>query len=291
MKFNSGHKFKITKSKSFSNFKRRELSQTEKSLLDKYNNEKKPKKNLKLNFYNKKIKEIKESNKDNMKMKSLKIYDNYYDSIIINNKNKEYYKNLYNDENIDISNKQQINNINNNNEQKQKSNFQKSILLKTKNILELNSKNYSYNNIFDANKNNNITNLQTINDNKKMDDVLYNRNKDNKLYISNTMNNKSINPYMIKPLKYNNISKIYRKKLAQKRIKNKIVYKAVKTLKEKRNENNSEIKKYDNFNTTSVYKNLKLEKFENTNYKNTWLRYSSIMTDLINKNKKKFVLK
>ena len=63
MKFNSGHKFKIPKSKSFSNFQRRELSQIEKSLLDKYNKEKKPKNNIKLNFNNKKIKDIKDSNK------------------------------------------------------------------------------------------------------------------------------------------------------------------------------------------------------------------------------------
>ena len=289
MKFNSGYGLKIMKSKSFSNFKRRELSQTEKSLLDKYNNNKNPKNNLKLNFYHKKIKDIKNSNKDNFKIKNLKLYDNYYDSIIIHKNNKEYYKNLYNDENINIINNQLNNKQINNNEQY--SNFQKSIILKTKNILELNSNNYSYNNIFDANKNSIIPNLLTINDNKKREEVLYDRNRVNKIYINNTVNNKSINPYMIKSLKYNNISKVYQKKIAQRKIKNKIVYQAVKTLKEKRNENKSELKKFCNFNTSNIYKNLKIENYENINKKNTWLKYSSIMTDLINKNKKKFFLK
>ena len=98
MKFNSGPKPKFSKSKSFSNFQRRELSQTEKSLLDKYNNEKKKKNSIKINFYCKKIKDVINLNKDglNLKTKNLKIYDNYYDSIIIHKKNKEYYNNLYN---------------------------------------------------------------------------------------------------------------------------------------------------------------------------------------------------
>ena len=292
MKFNSGPKPKFSKSKSFSNFQRRELSQTEKSLLDKYNNEKKKKNSIKINFYCKKIKDVINPNKDglNLRTKNLKIYDNYYDSIIIHKKNKEYYNNLYNDENIDtinITNKQ----INNNDAHSQ-INFPKNILSKTKNILELNSKNYSYNNIFDSNKSNNIPKLLTINDNKKMNDLLYERNKFSKLNPNNTLNNKSINSTMIKSLKnnYYNYSSVYQKKIAKKKIKNKIVYKAVKTLKEKRNDNKTELKSYNNFNSSNIYKNLRLDNSE-SNYKNTWLKYSSIMTDLINKNKKKFFLK
>ena len=292
MKFNSGPKPKFSKSKSFSNFQRRELSQTEKSLLDKYNNEKKKKNSIKINFYCKKIKDVINPNKDglNLRTKNLKIYDNYYDSIIIHKKNKEYYNNLYNDENIDtinITNKQ----INNNDAHSQ-INFPKNILSKTKNILELNSKNYSYNNIFDSNKSNNIPKLLTINDNKKMNDLLYERNKFSKLNPNNTLNNKSINSTMIKSLKnnYYSYSRVYQKKIAKKKIKNKIVYKAVKTLKEKRNDNKTELKSYNNFNSSNIYKNLRLDNSE-SNYKNTWLKYSSIMTDLINKNKKKFFLK
>ena len=292
MKLNSGPKPKFSKSKSFSNFQRRELSQTEKSLLDKYNNEKKKKNSIKINFYCKKIKDVINPNKDglNLRTKNLKIYDNYYDSIIIHKKNKEYYNNLYNDENIDtinITNKQ----INNNDAHSQ-INFPKNILSKTKNILELNSKNYSYNNIFDSNKSNNIPKLLTINDNKKMNDLLYERNKFSKLNPNNTLNNKSINSTMIKSLKnnYYNYSRIYQKKIAKKKIKNKIVYKAVKALKEKRNDNKTELKSYNNFNSSNIYKNLRLDNSE-SNYKNTWLKYSSIMTDLINKNKKKFFLK
>ena len=292
MKFNSGPKPKFSKSKSFSNFQRRELSQTEKSLLDKYNNEKKKKNSIKINFYCKKIKDVINPNKDglNLRTKNLKIYDNYYDSIIIHKKNKEYYNNLYNDENIDtinITNKQ----INNNDAHSQ-INFPKNILSKTKNILELNSKNYSYNNIFDSNKSNNIPKLLTINDNKKMNDLLYERNKFSKLNPNNTVNNKSINSTMIKSLKnnYYNYSRVYQKKIAKKKIKNKIVYKAVKTLKEKRNDNKTELKNYNIFNSSNIYKNLRLDNSE-SNYKNTWLKYSSIMTDLINKNKKKFFLK
>jgi hypothetical protein len=292
MKFNSGPKPKFSKSKSFSNFQRRELSQTEKSLLDKYNNEKKKKNSIKINFYCKKIKDVINPNKDglNLRTKNLKIYDNYYYSIIIHKKNKEYYNNLYNDENIDtinITNKQ----INNNDAHSQ-INFPKNILSKTKNILELNSKNYSYNNIFDSNKSNNIPKLLTINDNKKMNDLLYERNKFSKLNPNNTLNNKSINSTMIKSLKnnYYNYSRVYQKKIAKKKIKNKIVYKAVKALKEKRNDNKTELKNYNIFNSSNIYKNLRLDNSE-SNYKNTWLKYSSKMTDLINKNKKKFFLK
>ena len=292
MKFNSGPKPKFSKSKSFSNFQRRELSQTEKSLLDKYNNEKKKKNSIKINFYCKKIKDVINPNKDglNLRTKNLKIYDNYYDSIIIHKKNKEYYNNLYNDENIDTINI--TNNQINNNDAHSQINFPKNILSKTKNILELNSKNYSYNNIFDSNKSNNIPKLLTINDNKKMNDLLYERNKFSKLNPNNTLNNKSINSTMIKSLKnnYYNYSRVYQKKIAKKKIKNKIVYKAVKTLKEKRNDNKTELKSYNNFNSSNIYKNLRLDNSE-SNYKNTWLKYSSIMTDLINKNKKKFFLK
>ena len=138
-------KKKFTKSKSFCNFKRRELSQTEKSLLDKYKNDKKHKSNLKLKF-------------NDEKLKSLNIKDNYYNSIIINKKGKEYYKNLYNNENIDLNNTQ----INNN----KISNYPKNILSKTKKILETNSNNFSYNNIYDKNRNNDIPNLLYDIDNK-----------------------------------------------------------------------------------------------------------------------------
>ena len=125
-----------------------------------------------------------------------------------------------------------------------------------------------------------------------MNDLLYERNKFSKLNPNNTLNNKSINSTMIKSLKnnYYNYSRVYQKKIAKKKIKNKIVYKAVKTLKEKRNDNKTELKSYNNFNSSNIYKNLRLDNSE-SNYKNTWLKYSSIMTDLINKNKKKFFLK
>ena len=186
-------KKKFTKSKSFSNFKRRELSKTEKSLLDKYKNDKRYKSNLKLNFNNEKI-------------KNLNIKDNYYNSIIINKKGKEYYKNLYNNENIDL------NNIKTN--KNEKSNYPKNILSKTKKILEMDSKNFSYNNIFDVSRNNNIPNLLQETDNK-----IYENNSKmdiKSLYIMNTFSN---NKY--------NLKKIYQKKITTKKIKNKIVFDAV----------------------------------------------------------------
>jgi len=244
-------KKKFTKSKSFCNFKRRELSQTEKSLLDKYKNDKKHKSNLKLKF-------------NDEKLKSLNIKDNYYNSIIINKKGKEYYKNLYNNENIDLNNTQ----INNN----KISNYPKNILSKTKKILETNSNNFSYNNIYDKNRNNDIPNLLYDIDNKNYE----NNSKLNikSLCAINTFNN---NKY--------NFKKIYQKKTAAKKIKNKIVFDAVNVLRKKRNENKPIINEYNNFKYNNTYNKLKLERNVNNN---SWLQYSSIMTDLINKNKKKF---
>lgn len=244
-------KKKFTKSKSFCNFKRRELSQTEKSLLDKYKNDKKHKSNLKLNLNDEKI-------------KKLNIKDNYYNSIIMNKKGKEYYKNLYDNENIDVNNTQ----INNN----KKSIYPKNILSKTKKILEINSNNFSYNNIFDKNRNNDISNLLHDTDNKKYEN---NSKLDNKsLYNINNLNN---NKY--------NFKKIYQKKIATKKIKNRIVFDAVNVLRKKRNENKPTLNEYNNFNYNNTYNKLKLERNVNNN---SWLQYSSIMTDLINKNKKKF---
>ena len=243
-------KKKFTKSKSFCNFKRRELSQTEKSLLDKYKNDKKHKSNLKLKFNDEKI-------------KNLYIKDNYYNSIIINKKGKEYYKNLYNNENIDLNNTQ----INNN----KISNYPKNILSKTKKILETNSNNFSYNNIYDKNRNNDIPNLLYDIDNKNYE----NNSKLNikSLCAINTFNN---NKY--------NFKKIYQKKISAKKIKNKIVFDAVNVLRKKRNENKPTINEYNNFKYNNTYNKLKLERNVNNN---SWLQYSSIMTDLINKNKKK----
>ena len=243
-------KKKFTKSKSFCNFKRRELSQTEKSLLDKYKNDKKHKSNLKLKFNDEKI-------------KNLYIKDNYYNSIIINKKGKEYYKNLYNNENIDLNNTQ----INNN----KISNYPKNILSKTKKILETNSNNFSYNNIYDKNRNNDIPNLLYDIDNKNYE----NNSKLNikSLCAINTFNN---NKY--------NFKKIYQKKISAKKIKNKIVFDAVNVLRKKRNENKPIINEYNNFKYNNTYNKLKLERNVNNN---SWLQYSSIMTDLINKNKKK----
>ena len=243
-------KKKFTKSKSFCNFKRRELSQTEKSLLDKYKNDKKHKSNLKLKFNDEKI-------------KNLYIKDNYYNSIIINKKGKEYYKNLYNNENIYLNNTQ----INNN----KISNYPKNILSKTKKILETNSNNFSCD-IFDKNRNNDIPNLLYDIDNKKYE----NNSKLNikSLCAINTLNN---NKY--------NFKKIYQKKIAAKKIKNRIVFDAVNVLRKKRNENKPIINEYNNFKYNNTYNKLKLERNVNNN---SWLQYSSIMTDLINKNKKKF---
>ena len=247
-------KKKFTKSKSFSNFKRRELSKTEKSLLDKYKNDKRYKSNLKLNFNNEKI-------------KNLNIKDNYYNSILLNKKGKEYYKNLYNNENIDL------NNIKTN--KNEKSNYPKNILSKTKKILEMDSKNFSYNNIFDVSRNNNIPNLLQETDNK-----IYENNSKmdiKSLYIMNTFSN---NKY--------NLKKIYQKKITTKKIKNKIVFDAVNVLRKKSNENKPTMNKYDNFKFNNISKKLKLKRNDNNN---SWLQYSSIMTDLINKNKNNIFFK
>ena len=277
---------KFKKSKSYSNFKRRELSQTEKSLLDKYNkinnkdinnNEKKSKINLKLDFINNKkiikdINNIRNTNQDFLKIKHIdinnindNINNNYFNSIIINKKSREYYQNLYNNENIDI------NNINLN---------PKNILSKTKKILGLSVKNYSYNNIF----NNTNTNYEK---NLNLNSDIYNSNNTfDKLYTNNSINNHKINNYFTKSTKNYNFSSFYQKKIVPKKIKNKIVYRAVNILKKKRNNNKSETKNFNNFNFSYGNKALKLDKNENIN-KSTWIQYSSIMTDLINKNKNK----
>jgi len=277
---------KFKKSKSYSNFKRRELSQTEKSLLDKYNkinnkdinnNEKKSKINLKLDFINNKkiikvINNIRNTNQDFLKIKHIdinnindNINNNYFNSIIINKKSKEYYQNLYNNENIDI------NNINLN---------PKNILSKTKKILGLSVKNYSYNNIF----NNTNTNYEK---NLNLNSDIYNSNNTfDILYTNNSINNHKINNYFTKSTKNYNFSSFYQKKIVPKKIKNKIVYRAVNILKKKRNNNKSETKNFNNFNFSYGNKALKLDKNENKN-KSTWIQYSSIMTDLINKNKNK----
>lgn len=277
---------KFKKSKSYSNFKRRELSQTEKSLLYKYNkinnkdinnNEKKSKINLKLDFINNKkiikdINNIRNTNQDFLKIKHIdinnindNINNNYFNSIIINKKSREYYQNLYNNENIDI------NNINLN---------PKNILSKTKKILGLSVKNYSYNNIF----NNTNTNYEK---NLNLNSDIYNSNNTfDKLYTNNSINNHKINNYFTKSTKNYNFSSFYQKKIVPKKIKNKIVYRAVNILKKKRNNNKSETKNFNNFNFSYGNKALKLDKNENIN-KSTWIQYSSIMTDLINKNKNK----
>ena len=277
---------KFKKSKSYSNFKRRELSQTEKSLLDKYNkinnkdinnNEKKSKINLKLDFINNKkiikdINNIRNTNQDFLKIKHIdinniddNINNNYFNSIIINKKSREYYQNLYNNENIDI------NNINLN---------PKNILSKTKKILGLSVKNYSYNNIFNNTKTNYEKNLNLNSD-------IYNSNNTfDILYTNNSINNHKINNYFTKSTKNYNFSSFYQKKIVPKKIKNKIVYRAVNILKKKRNNNKSETKNFNNFNFSYGNKALKLDKNENKN-KSTWIQYSSIMTDLINKNKNK----
>ena len=277
---------KFKKSKSYSNFKRRELSKTEKSLLDKYNkinnkdinnNEKKSKINLKLDFINNKkiikdINNIRNTNQDFLKIKHIdinniddNINNNYFNSIIINKKSREYYQNLYNKENIDI------NNINLN---------PKNILSKTKKILGLSVKNYSYNNIF----NNTNTNYEK---NLNLNSDIYNSNNTfDILYTNNSINNHKINNYFTKSTKNYNFSSFYQKKIVPKKIKNKIVYRAVNILKKKRNNNKSETKNFNNFNFSYGNKALKLDKNENKN-KSTWIQYSSIMTDLINKNKNK----
>ena len=109
------------KSKSFSNFKIRELTLSEKLLISKYNYDKDPESkltinfprkfpNLKLNLNYKKISNFRIDNKDNLNTKNLTINDNYYNSILDNKKNKEYFQKLYNNENINLSNTNIINN-------------------------------------------------------------------------------------------------------------------------------------------------------------------------------------
>ena len=87
------------KSKSFSNFKIRELTLSEKLLINKYNYDKDPESkliinfprkcpNLKLNLNYKKIPNFRIDKKDNLNIKNLTINDNYYNSILDNKKNK-----------------------------------------------------------------------------------------------------------------------------------------------------------------------------------------------------------
>ena len=159
------------RSKSFSNFKIRKLTLSERNLLSKYkvddirqktqiiikNREKRL--NLKLNFNPKKIKKITIENKANLIINNLEknntgFNDNYFNSLMNNKRNKEYFNNLYNNENsntclnLNINNQTNINNIANNSE----------YLNRTKNILfrDIIQKNKSYKNIFNIKKLKNI---------------------------------------------------------------------------------------------------------------------------------------
>jgi len=259
------------KSKSFSNFKIRELTLSEKLLISKYNYDKDPESkltinfppkisNLKLNLNYKKIPNFRIDNKDNLNIKNL-TNDNYYNSILDNKKNKEYFQKLYNNENINLSNTNIINNTD-------YLNIQKNIKPKNKNFFKINTRNISCKNIFKV-KNINIPN----NPNMKL--KLYNDIIKNRLY-ANTLSNHNINPNKIK----NN----------PKEIKNKIICKAVNIIRKKRsiNNKNKENKKNKNnyFNYSNIYETLELEKIENRNRKPLF-KYSSIMTELIDKNKTK----
>ena len=155
------------RSKSFSNFKIRKLTLSERNLLSKYkvddirqktqiiikNREKRL--NLKLNFNPKKIKKITIENKANLIINNLEknntgFNDNYFNSLMNNKRNKEYFNNLYNNENsntclnLNINNQTKINDIANNSE----------YLNRTKNILfkDIIQKNKSYKNIFNIKK-------------------------------------------------------------------------------------------------------------------------------------------
>ena len=260
------------KSKSFSNFKIRKLTLSEKLLLRKYNYDKDPESkltinfakkfpNLKLNLNYKKIPNFRIDKKDNLNIKNLTINDNYYNSILDNKKNKEYFQKLYNNENINLSNTNIINNTD-------YLNIPKNIKPKSKDPFKINTRKISCKNIFKV-KNINIpsnpnTNLKLYNDIIK-----------NRLY-ANTLSNNNINPKMIKH--------------KPKEIKNKIIFNAVNIIRKKRsiNNKNKENKKNTNnyFNFSNIYETLELEKIENRNRKPLF-KYSSIMTELIDKNKTK----
>ena len=280
------------KSKSFSNFKIRELTLSEKILLSKYNDSIKPKNkasinftekcsNLKLNINYKKIDNIRKDNKDFLNTKNLTINDNYYNLIMDNKKNKEYFHNLYNDENINLSNTNIINNTD-------YLNLQKNIFPKCKNYFEINKKNESCKNIF---KVKNINNLPILIKNNKgniknpnLNLKLYNDIIKNKLY-TNKIYNHAINPNMSKHTKtINNNLKCVNKKSKQKEIKNKIIFKAVNIIRKKRSINKNKNIENKKINFSSIYQTLELEKIENRNGKPLF-KYSSIMTELIDKNK------
>ena len=301
------------RSKSFSNFKIRKLTLSERNLLSKYkvddirqktqiiikNREKRL--NLKLNFNPKKIKKITIENKANLIINNLEknntgFNDNYFNSLMNNKRNKEYFNNLYNNENsntclnLNINNQTNINNIANNSE----------YLNRTKNILfkDIIQKNKSYKNIFNIKKLKNIVNnLNLINNNtnkNSLNNLENSKSKlDNEIINNNTFNitfakKDNINQYKIKPKKKIDFNiKLIQKKINAKKIKNKIIFRAVDVIRQKRNTYNQtyENKKFNDFKIYKTCDNLKLENIENIN-RSSLLRYSSIMTDLLNKNKK-----
>ena len=300
------------RSKSFSNFKIRKLTLSERNLLSKYkvddirqktqiiikNREKRL--NLKLNFNPKKIKKITIENKANLIINNLEknntgFNDNYFNSLMNNKRNKEYFNNLYNNENsntclnLNINNQTNINNIANNSE----------YLNRTKNILfrDIIQKNKSYKNIFNIKKLKNIVNnlnLITNNNKNSLKNLENIKSKlDNEIINNNTFNitfakKDNINQYKIKPKKKIDFNiKLIQKKINAKKIKNKIIFRAVDAIRQKRNTYNQtyENKKFNDFKIYKTCDNLKLENIENIN-RSSLLRYSSIMTDLLNKNKK-----
>ena len=301
------------RSKSFSNFKIRKLTLSERNLLSKYkvddirqktqiiikNREKRL--NLKLNFNPKKIKKITIENKANLIINNLEknntgFNDNYFNSLMNNKRNKEYFNNLYNNENsntclnLNINNQTNINNIANNSE----------YLNRTKNILfrDIIQKNKSYKNIFNIKKLKNIVNnLNLINNNTNKNSLKNLENSksklDNEIINNNTFNitfakKDNINQYKIKPKKKIDFNiKLIQKKINAKKIKNKIIFRAVDAIRQKRNTYNQtyENKKFNDFKIYKTCDNLKLENIENIN-RSSLLKYSSIMTDLLNKNKK-----
>ena len=301
------------RSKSFSNFKIRKLTLSERNLLSKYkvddirqktqiiikNREKRL--NLKLNFNPKKIKKITIENKANLIINNLEknntgFNDNYFNSLMNNKRNKEYFNNLYNNENsntclnLNINNQTNINNIANNSE----------YLNRTKNILfkDIIQKNKSYKNIFNIKKLKNIVNnLNLINNNTNKNSLKNLENSksklDNEIINNNTFNitfakKDNINQYKIKPKKKIDFNiKLIQKKINAKKIKNKIIFRAVDAIRQKRNTYNQtyENKKFNDFKIYKTCDHLKLENIENIN-RSSLLRYSSIMTDLLNKNKK-----
>ena len=295
------------RSKSFSNFKIRKLTLSERNLLSKYkvddirqktqiiikNREKRL--NLKLNFNQKKIKKITIENKANLIINNLEkdntgFNDNYFNSLMNNKRNKEYFNNLYNNENSNTCLNLNINNIANNSE----------YLNRTKNILfkDIIQKNKSYKNIFNIKKLKNIVNnLNLINNNTNKNSLKNLENSksklDNEIINNNTFNitfakKDNINQYKIKPKKKIDFNiKLIQKKINAKKIKNKIIFRAVDAIRQKRNTYNQtyENKKFNDFKIYKTCDNLKLENIENIN-RSSLLRYSSIMTDLLNKNKK-----